>query len=391
VTRFEISPPLTDDALNALFSAAWPAHRPRPFASVLRQSLGTIGAFEGERLIGFVNVAWDGGQHAFLLDPTVHPEFRRRGLGTELVRRAAALARTMKTEWLHVDYVDELAQFYARCGFRPTSAGLLRLDEEPVSVSSHGSSGELGGQVALVTGATRVAGIGVAIATELARAGAKLVLAHFPAYDREKPWGIAANETERIRAELPPETEVEWIELDLAAETSPRLLVERVLSRFGRLDVVVNNAAHWEAGGLDEVDARMLDRHYAVNVRAAVLLCREFARAAAHGGRVINVTSGQSHSPMPGEIAYVVTKAALDALTLTLSVELGPRGITVNAVDPGPTDTGWMSEEQKAAFRRESPASRVRAPAETARMVRYLASPAAARVTGRLVRVGMHQ
>src|SRR4029077_20554816 len=143
--------------------------------------------------------------------------------------------------------------------------------------------------------------------------------------------------------------------------------------RFGRIDILVNNAAHWESGGISEVRADQLDRHYAVNVRASVLLCAEFARHKKPNtlGRIINITSGQNHNPMPGQIAYVVTKAALDALTLTLSSELAGRGITVNAVDPGPTDTGWISDELRVKILQES-SKGISSPEEVARLVRLL-------------------
>lgn len=122
-------PPLTDAQLNALFAAAWPACVPRAFGPVLAKSLTYCGAFRGDELVGFVNVAGDGGAHAFLLDPTVHPVYRRRGLGLALVRRAVELARASGAEWLHVDYAPGLASFYAAAGFRPTAAALLRLVE----------------------------------------------------------------------------------------------------------------------------------------------------------------------------------------------------------------------------------------------------------------------
>jgi GNAT superfamily N-acetyltransferase len=118
---FRTSPPLENAALNALFADASDWQR------VLRTSLAYVCAFDGEQLVGFVNVAWDGGCHAFLLDPRVHPDYRHRGLGRELVARATAAARDAECEWLHVDFEDELAPFYASCGFVPTSAGLLRL------------------------------------------------------------------------------------------------------------------------------------------------------------------------------------------------------------------------------------------------------------------------
>jgi len=120
-------PDLTDDQLNSLFAASWPGHTPRAFGPSLAHCLGHLGAFAAGRLIGFIKVAWDGGDHAFLLDPTVHPDFRRRGIGLALVRGATAMAAEEGVEWLHVDYEPHLAPFYAAAGFRPTEAALLRL------------------------------------------------------------------------------------------------------------------------------------------------------------------------------------------------------------------------------------------------------------------------
>ncbi len=125
--EYRTDPDVKNDALNALFAAAWGAHAARDFARTLERSLGFIGAFEGEQLVGFVNLAWDGGVHAFLLDATVHPAHQRRGIGQELVRRAVELARGRGCDWVHVDYEPHLEGFYARCGFAPTRAGLVRL------------------------------------------------------------------------------------------------------------------------------------------------------------------------------------------------------------------------------------------------------------------------
>jgi len=111
---------------SALVAAAWPECSLR-LDDVLQHSLCWVSAHVGERLVGFVNVAWDGGVHAFLLDTLVHPEFRRRGIGVSLVRVAADEARERGAEWLHVDYAPTHTEFYRRCGFRPTSAGLLDL------------------------------------------------------------------------------------------------------------------------------------------------------------------------------------------------------------------------------------------------------------------------
>jgi ribosomal protein S18 acetylase RimI-like enzyme len=95
----------------------------------LVRSLAYVCAYQGERLVGFVNLAWDGGVHAFVLDTTVHPELCRRGIGSELVRRAADVARAREVAWLHVDCEPHLTGFYRRCGFRHTEAGLMDLRE----------------------------------------------------------------------------------------------------------------------------------------------------------------------------------------------------------------------------------------------------------------------
>jgi len=122
-----IDPHPDNVALAALWQAAWgdPGHA--DFAAILARSLVHLGAYDGADLVGFVNVAWDGGIHAFLLDPTVHPDHRRTGLGTRLVTEAARQAAERGAEWLHVDYEPHLAEFYERCGFRPSLAGVMRL------------------------------------------------------------------------------------------------------------------------------------------------------------------------------------------------------------------------------------------------------------------------
>jgi GNAT superfamily N-acetyltransferase len=130
--ELRVSPPIANESLNALFSVGWPSWQNAPdtrdWQRVLRVSLAYVCAFDGETLVGFVNVAWDGDCHAFLLDPRVHPDHRHRGLGRELVARATAEARAAGCEWLHVDYDAELAPFYAACGFTSTPAGLIRLE-----------------------------------------------------------------------------------------------------------------------------------------------------------------------------------------------------------------------------------------------------------------------
>jgi ribosomal protein S18 acetylase RimI-like enzyme len=126
---FELDSFPVETELDRLWRAAWGAPLRVGYADLLQRSLchGTARDGAGGALIGFVNVAWDGGVHAFLLDATVHPDFRRRGIATELVRRVAEAARERGAGWLHVDYEPHLAAFYRGCGFAPTRAGLLRL------------------------------------------------------------------------------------------------------------------------------------------------------------------------------------------------------------------------------------------------------------------------
>jgi ribosomal protein S18 acetylase RimI-like enzyme len=126
--EYRVRAALDNEALNALYAVAWPAHTGFDFEPVLSRALTYVFARDGERLVGSVHVAWDGAQHAFLLEPTVHPEYRHRGIGRELVRRAADASRAAGCEWLHVDYEAELTPFYEACGFSPTTAGLLKLD-----------------------------------------------------------------------------------------------------------------------------------------------------------------------------------------------------------------------------------------------------------------------
>ena len=125
--EFRIDPYPGNEALNTLWAAAWNEAAVRDFSRFCRRSLAHIGAFDGVRLVGFVNVAWDGGIHAFILDTCVAPEFRRQGIATSLVEMATNVARERGAEWLHVDFEPHLAGFYRNLGFAATEAGLIRL------------------------------------------------------------------------------------------------------------------------------------------------------------------------------------------------------------------------------------------------------------------------
>lgn len=126
--EYRISPPLGDILLNRLYRAVWPDHADREFQPVLERSLAYVGAFDPDDvLVGFVYVAWDGGAHAFLLEPTVLPDHRNRGIGTTLIRNAAREAAEAGADWLHVDYAPDLERFYLSAGFHSSRAGVMRL------------------------------------------------------------------------------------------------------------------------------------------------------------------------------------------------------------------------------------------------------------------------
>ncbi len=158
---------------------------------------------------------------------------------------------------------------------------------------------------------------------------------------------------------------------------------------LGLPDVLVNNAVHSTSDGFELLDAATLDAHYAVNMRASFLLAVDFARRTKAlgriGGRIINMSSGQAWGPMPGELAYAATKGAMEAFTLSLASELAPLGITVNAVDPGATDTGWMSPQMKREWTVPSGIARFNQPSDAARIIVFLASDAARHLTGQVI------
>lgn len=246
----------------------------------------------------------------------------------------------------------------------------------------------LRGKIALVTGASRQIGIGAAIARALAQVGADIFTTYYRPYDAAMPWGSQASEAEELIADLKAMgVRAERLELDLASEGAPAVLFDRVEATLGTVDILVNNATYSVSGGIDDLTAESLDQHYAVNVRAMALLCAEFARRyRGDSGRIINITSGQGLAPMKGELAYAATKGAVDAFTVSLSAEVAQRGVTVNAVDPGGTDTGWMPPELKQELEAHAPMGRIGMPEDAARLVRFLASAEAGWITGQIIR-----
>ena len=222
--------------------------------------------------------------------------------------------------------------------------------------------------VALVTGTDNPRGIGRACVRSLAAAGFEVACS-------VEPHGAG------------PEDAALVVPADLADPGAPVRVLDAVGAALGPVTALVNNAAVSERDGFERLDAATLDRHHAVNVRATALLSCEVARRHRHGtaGRIVSLTSGQFLGPMPGELAYTATKGAIEAFTRQLAAEVAHLGITVNAVGPGPTDTGWIDDALRADLEKRFPAGRIGEPADAARLVAWLCSPDAAWVTGQVI------
>jgi 3-oxoacyl-[acyl-carrier protein] reductase len=246
----------------------------------------------------------------------------------------------------------------------------------------------LNGRVALVTGVSRRKGIGFAIAQQLTKLGADIFIHSFCPYDAEQTWGADTDGTSALITTLQEHgTQIAHTAGDFSDPLVPAKVMAAAVQSFGHVDVLVANHTYSTMGNLEEMTAGQIDQHLHINVRGTLLLTQAFA-AQHHksaGGRVILLTSGQQLNPMAAEIAYVASKGALQQLTLSLSAHLMPRGITVNTVNPGATDTGWANPEIDEFIRGANPQGRWGQPADAARLIGWLATDDAQWITGQTI------
>lgn len=243
-------------------------------------------------------------------------------------------------------------------------------------------------KIAIITGVSRLKGIGRAICCELAERKFDVFFTYWTDYDNQMPWKVDDNDPELIQQEIIDfGVKCEKLELDLSSENAIGILFNEVKNKLGNPLVLVNNATYSTQTTIDNLTAKELDKHYEVNLKATTLLTIEFVKQFDFNknGRIINLSSGQSLGQMPNEIAYAITKGAIETLTYTLSQEIASKGITINAVNPGPNDTGWIDKKMKKELLNQFPMNRIGKPKDTAKLIGFLASEDAEWITGQII------
>lgn len=239
--------------------------------------------------------------------------------------------------------------------------------------------------MALVTGVGRRVGIAAGLCERLADDGWDLAVTFWSAYDDRQPWGRQPEDVQFVCQQLRQKGgQVVAIEVDLADPESPRQLFEAVSHRIGPVNALV--MAHCESidSGIMDTTIESFDRHFAVNARAVWLLIREFARQLpdrSGSGRIIALTSDHVVHNLP----YGASKGALDRIVIAAARELSELRITANVINPGPIDTGWMTEAQRKSSIAVNPRGRSGTPADTAALVSFLCSSDGGWINGQLL------
>jgi 3-oxoacyl-[acyl-carrier protein] reductase len=232
----------------------------------------------------------------------------------------------------------------------------------------------------------RTVGIGTGIASRLAASGWDIAFTYWTPYDDRMTWGSEPGATEAIsRALAERGASTVAIEADLADPDTPARVFDEVEHRLGDcVNALVMCHCESVDSGLLDTTVESFDRHFAVNARATWLLIREFGRrfAVESGtGRIISLTSDHT----VGNLPYGASKGALDRITLAATHELAHLGVTANVINPGPIDTGWMTQEDRDQCTSNTPLGRLGTPRDTAHLVDFLCSQEGGWINGQLL------
>lgn len=242
--------------------------------------------------------------------------------------------------------------------------------------------GKLTGKVAVVSGASK--GIGAGIAEDLAREGASVVVNY------AKSPAQAEAVVKKIKA---AGGVAKAVQADLSKPGEAKKLIAAAVAEFGKLDILVNNAGVYSFAPLDQVDEALYERIFGLNVKGLLFTTQAAVKAfGENGGAVINISSVASLSAVPTSSVYSATKAAVDSFTRTLAAELGPKGIRVNSVLPGPVETEGTQamegfEQLRDTFVPQTPLGRIGQPRDIATAVSFLASEDSGWITGQVIPV----